>query len=54
MNEYVRLDRMRREALHSDGAEAYLFQPVVNYRTLEFVRPRSTGMVWPTAKQWAS
>jgi len=43
MNEYVRLDRKRREALHSDGAEAYLFQPVVNYRTLEFARPLSTG-----------
>src|SRR3712207_3831425 len=33
---YLKLDADRRATLHSDGAEAFLFQPHTNYRTLEF------------------
>src|SRR5689334_12826070 len=44
--EYLKLDEQRRQRLHSDGAEACLFQPLVNYRTLEFDKPFSTRMVW--------
>jgi integrase/recombinase XerD len=53
IEEYLKLDRKRREALHSDGAEAYLFQPLVNYRTLEFSRPLSTRMAWNIVQRWA-
>jgi site-specific recombinase XerD len=50
---YLRLDRGRREALHSGGEEAYLFQPAVNYRTLEFSKPLSTRMAWNVVQRWA-
>src|SRR5215213_8384636 len=36
VKEYLKLDEKRRRNLHSDGDDAYLFQPSVNYRTLEF------------------
>jgi integrase/recombinase XerD len=38
--------------LHSDGAEAYLFQPHLNYRTLEFDKPLSTRMAWNIVRRW--
>lgn len=50
---YLRLDRKRREVSHSDGEEAYLFQPHVNYRTLEFDKGISTRMVQKIVKRWA-
>jgi integrase/recombinase XerD len=50
---YLRLDRKRREVSHSDGDEAPLFQPHVNYRTLEFNRGLSTRMVQKIVKRWA-
>jgi integrase/recombinase XerD len=53
VDEYLRLDRARREALHSGGADAYLFQPAVNYRTLEFAKPLSTRMAWNVVQRWA-
>ena len=53
VDEYLRLDRKRREALHSGGTEAYLFQPAVNYRTLEFSKPLSTRMAWNVVQRWA-
>jgi integrase len=36
----------------SDGDEAFLFQPLVNYRTLEFARPLSTRMVHLIVRRW--
>jgi len=36
IKEYLKLDARRRRNLHSDGENAYLFQPLVNWRTLEF------------------
>ncbi len=50
---YMRLDRKRREVSHSDGEEAYLFQPHVNYRTLEFDKGISTRMVQKIVARWA-
>jgi len=50
---YLRLDRRRRETAHSGGEHAYLFQPVTNYRTLDFDEPLSTRMVQKIVKKWA-
>ena len=52
IKDYLRLDEVRRRNLHSDGDEAYLFQPLVNYRTLEFARPLSTRMVQNIVHRW--
>lgn len=52
IKEYVKLDEQRRQHLHSGGADAYLFQPLVNYRTLEFDKPLSTRMVWNIVARW--
>ena len=40
---YLELDRRRREIVHSGGADAPLFQPHTNYRTLEFDKALSTS-----------
>jgi integrase/recombinase XerD len=53
IDEYLKLDEKRRGVLHSDGAEAYLFQPHLNYRTLEFDKPLSTRMAWNIVRRWA-
>ena len=53
LDDYLKLDRERRQTLRSGGDEAYLFQPVVNYRTLEFDRPLSTRMVQKIVGRWA-
>jgi integrase/recombinase XerD len=50
---YLRLDGKRREVPHSDGEESHLFQPHVNYRTLEFDKGISTRMVQKIVKRWA-
>jgi integrase/recombinase XerD len=52
IDEYVRLDDGRRSTLHSDGSEAYLFQPHSNYRTLEFDKGLSTRMVQKIVAKW--
>jgi integrase/recombinase XerD len=53
IDEYLRLDRKRREISHSGGEDAYLFQPSVNYRTLEFSKPLSQRMVQKIVARWA-
>jgi integrase/recombinase XerD len=53
IDNYLRLDRKRREVVHSDGEHAYLFQPHTNYRTLDFDKPLSTRMVQKIVKKWA-
>ena len=50
---YLRLDRARREIFHSGGEHAPLFQPHVNYRTLDFDKPLSTRMAQKIVKKWA-
>jgi integrase/recombinase XerD len=52
LDEYLRLDRKRRELQHSDGAEQFLFQPHTNYRTLEFNKPLSATMAWHLVRKW--
>ena len=53
VDHYLRLDRRRRGIAHSDGEDAHLFQPHVNYRTLEFRKGISTRMVQKIVKRWA-
>jgi site-specific recombinase XerD len=53
IDHYLALDRKRREVSHSDGEDAYLFQPHVNYRTLEFNKGISTRMVQKIVARWA-
>jgi integrase/recombinase XerD len=50
---YLRLDRKRREIVHSGGDQAPLFQPHTNYRTLDFDKPLSTRMAQKIVKRWA-
>jgi integrase/recombinase XerD len=47
-------DEKRRRNLHSDGENAYLFQPLVNYRTLEFNKPLSRRMVRNIVARWGN
>jgi integrase/recombinase XerD len=51
---YLKLDARRRAVLHSDGADTFLFQPHLNYRTLQFDKALSTRMVQNIVKRWAS
>ena len=49
---YLELDRPRRSLQHSDGTESWLFQPLVNYRTLEFDKGLSTTHAWKIVRRW--
>lgn len=53
IDDYLRLDRSRRQTLRSGGDEAYLFQPSVNYRTLQFDKPLSSRMIQKIVARWA-
>jgi integrase/recombinase XerD len=53
IDNYLKLDRKRREIAHSDGEHAYLFQPHTNYRTLDFAKAISTRMAQKIVKKWA-
>jgi integrase len=52
IDEYLKLDAGRRSKLGCGGAEAYIFQPEVNYRTLIFNKPLSPAMVWNIVRRW--
>ena len=52
IDDYLRLDSARRHLLHSDGDDAYLFQPMVNYRTLVFDKPLSPRMIQRIVARW--
>lgn len=52
MKEYLALDQKRRKLQHCDGEEAYLFQPLVNFRTLEFNKPLNVRMVYKIVQKW--
>ena len=54
VDEYLKLDAVRRAKLHSEGAEAFLFQPQTNYRTLIFDKGLSVRAVWNIVARWAS
>ena len=53
IDDYLKLDRKRREVQHSGGEGAYLFQPHTNYRTLDFDKPLSTRMAQKIVHRWA-
>lgn len=50
---YLKLDAQRRRNLHSDGDDAFIFQPTVNYRTLEFAKPLSARHICQLVNRWA-
>jgi integrase len=50
IDNYLRLDRKRREITHSGGEHSPIFQPHTNYRTLEFDKAISTRMVQMMSK----
>ena len=52
MKAYLGLDQARRKNQHCDGEDAWLFQPLVNYRTLEFKKPLTVRMVHQLVKKW--
>jgi integrase len=52
IDEYLRLDRKRRELQHSGGEEQFIFQPHTNYRTLVFDKPLSSTMGWYIVRKW--
>jgi len=52
IDEYLRLDRRRREVQHSGGPDQFVFQPHTNYRTLEFDKPLSSTMAWYIVRKW--
>jgi integrase/recombinase XerD len=49
---YLKLDRDRRRNLHSDGPQAFISQPTVNYRTLEFDKSLSPTQAWKIVRRW--
>ncbi len=49
---YLALDADRRKTLKSDGETAFLFQPLVNYRTLVHDKALSTRMVEKIVERW--
>jgi integrase len=51
---YLELDRRRRQLAHSGGPDAFIFQPAVNYRTLEFARPITVVTCENIVKRWAA
>lgn len=53
IDQYLALDRGRRRAQRTDGPDAYVFQPLVNYRTLEFARPLTPQTAWNVVQRWA-
>src|SRR5918912_2187004 len=53
IDDYLKLDGPRQRTLHSDGEDAFLFQPSINYRTLEFDKPLSQRMVQKVISRWA-
>ena len=54
IKEHIKLDEKRRLHLHSGGTDAFIFQPLVNYRTLEFNKPLSIRMVWNIVVRWGN
>jgi integrase/recombinase XerD len=52
VDDYLKLDASRRRTLHCDGPDAFLFQPLINYRTLEFDKPLSARMIQKIVARW--
>lgn len=52
IKDYLAMDQKRRKLQHSDGEEGFLFQPLVNYRTLEFNKPLNVRMIYKIIQKW--
>lgn len=52
IDDYLYLDRDRRKIQRTGGTDAWIFQPLTNYRTLTFDKHLSTTMVWYIVKRW--
>jgi integrase len=52
IDDFLKLDTPRRRTLHSDGPDAFLFQPLVNYRSLVFDKPLSPRMIQKIVARW--
>jgi integrase/recombinase XerD len=52
IDNYLRLDRDRRKIHKSDHDQAFIFQPITNYRTLNFDKAISKQMAWNIVKKW--
>lgn len=53
IDHYLKLDALRRRNLHSDGDDAFIFQPLVNFRTLEFDKALSARHICQIVNRWA-
>jgi integrase/recombinase XerD len=53
VDNYLRRDRKRRETQHTGGDDTHLFQPVVNFRTLNFNKALSRRMIQVIVAKWA-
>jgi len=53
IDHYLKLDAGRRRNLHSDGDDAFIFQPLVNFRTLEFDKALSARHICEIVNRWA-
>lgn len=54
ITDYLRLGAKRRPRARSGGDQAFVFQPIVNYRTLEFDRPLTRRHVLNIVSRWAA
>jgi site-specific recombinase XerD len=52
IDEYLKLDKKRRELQYSGGEDQFIFQPHTNYRTLEFNKSISSTMAWHIVRKW--
>ncbi len=52
IDHYLKLDKDRRQLQHSNHSESYIFQPLTNYRTLNFDKAISKQMAWNIVKKW--
>jgi integrase/recombinase XerD len=52
IDNYLRLDRERRKIHKSNYETAFIFQPITNYRTLDFDKAISKQMAWNIVKKW--
>ena len=52
IDHHLHLDGDRRQIQKSGGGEAFIFQPLTNYRTLVFDKPLSKQTAWNIVRKW--
>ncbi|MGA9774148.1 MAG: tyrosine-type recombinase/integrase [Blastocatellia bacterium] len=53
IDDYLKLDRQRRNILNTGGPDSWIFQPHTNARTLVYNKPLSTRMIAKVVKKYA-